>query len=60
MNRFSEQYNFNREINDRRIRRDKILLPVTAQGEPDYPYMEQYMINLEWKKRKQYFDHQSK
>lgn len=45
-NRLSEKYNFNREINDKRISREKIMLPVTEQGEPDLEYMEQYMKNL--------------
>lgn len=53
-NRLSEKYNFNREINDTRISRDKIMLPVTNSGEPDYDYMAQYMMNLEYKKRKEY------
>lgn len=53
-NRLSEKYNFNREINDKRISRDKIMLPVTDKGEPDFDYMEKYIINLEDKKRKAY------
>jgi len=57
--KLSEKYNFNREINDRRISRERVLLPVNTKGTPDYSYMEQYMMNLEWKKRKQYFDHES-
>ena len=55
-NRLSGKYNFNREINDKRISRDKIMLPANDNGEPDYDYMEQYMINLEYKKRKNYLD----
>ncbi|OQA46737.1 MAG: Restriction enzyme BgcI subunit beta [Bacteroidetes bacterium ADurb.Bin302] len=53
-NRFSEKYNFNREINDRRISREKIILPVNKKNEPDYEYMEQYIKNLMIKKYKQY------
>lgn len=53
-NKLSEKYNFNREINDSRIARDKIMLPVTDAGHPDYQYMEQYMMNLEYLKRAQY------
>lgn len=53
-NKLSEKYNFNREINDSRIARDKIMLPVTDTGCPDYQYMEQYMMNLEYLKRAQY------
>ncbi|WP_303288246.1 N-6 DNA methylase [Marinobacter sp. SS8-8] len=53
-NRLSEKYNFNREINDKRISREKIMLPVTEEGEPDFEYMEQYMKNLVARKRIQY------
>lgn len=45
-NRLSEKYNFNREINDPRISREKIVLPVDSNGEPDLVYMEQYIKNL--------------
>lgn len=53
-NRFSEKYNFNREINDARISREKIMLPMNDKLEPDYEYMEQYMKNLTYKKINQY------
>lgn len=56
-NKLSSKYNFNREINDMRIEKEKILLPITNNGEPDYPYMEQYMMNIEYMKRMQYLDH---
>lgn len=55
-NRFSEKYNFNREINDFRISREKILLPVNEENKPDYKFMEQYIINLKYKKIKQYLN----
>lgn len=32
-------FNFNREINDTRIKNMQIMLPVTDSGEPDYGYM---------------------
>ena len=54
VNRISEKYDFNREINDYRISREKIMLPVTDDGEPDYQFMEDYMKELMTKKRKQY------
>lgn len=44
--RLSQKYNFNREINDKRISREIILLPITDKGEPDYEYMEKYSKNL--------------
>jgi hypothetical protein len=43
VSRLGEKYSFNREINDDRIRKEKIMFPVTAQNEPDFEYMEQYM-----------------
>lgn len=53
----SDKYNFNREINDKRMSREKIMLPIDDDGSPDYWYMAQYMINLEYKKRKKYIDY---
>lgn len=44
--RLSQKYNFNREINDKRISREIILLPITDKGEPDYEYMEKYSKNM--------------
>lgn len=44
--RLSQKYNFNREINDKRISREIIFLPITDNGEPDYEYMEKYSKNL--------------
>lgn len=45
-NRLSEKYNFNREFSDKRILREKIMLPVNNRNEPDYEYMEQYIKNI--------------
>ncbi|WP_193311074.1 restriction endonuclease subunit S [Poseidonibacter ostreae] len=53
-NRFSEKYNFNREINDSRISREKILLPMDENEKPDHGYMKQYMINMIHRKLTQY------
>lgn len=47
-------FNFNREINDARIKKMQVMLPVTDQGEPDYEYMEQYTKNIMLKKYTQY------
>lgn len=41
-NRLSQKYNFNREINDNRISREKIMLPVDETGKPDLDFMEAY------------------
>jgi hypothetical protein len=56
-NRLSGKYNFNREINDKRISREKIMLPVNKNEEPDYEYMEQYMKNMIYNKLKQYLNY---
>lgn len=53
-NRLSEKYNFNREINDPRISREKIVLPVSDDESPDFEYMEQYIKNLMISKYKKY------
>ena len=45
--RLSQKYNFNREINDNRISREKIVLPVDADGNPDLDFMEQYIKERE-------------
>ena len=52
--RQGSNFNFNREINDARIKKMQVMLPVTAEGEPDYEYMEQYAKNMMLCKYKQY------
>lgn len=44
--RLSEKYSFNREINDPRIRREKIVLPTNKKGQPDFDYMENYIKKM--------------
>lgn len=46
LNRLADKYNFNRGINDKRISREKILLPINDENKPDYEYMEQYIKPL--------------
>ena len=60
LNRLSEKYNFNREINDKRIKREKILLPVNDNNEPDYDYMEQYVKNIIYSKINNYLNFKNK
>lgn len=60
LNRLSEKYNFNREINDARISREIILLPVDSSGNPDYSYMESYIKNLMAQKYTEYLDFKKK
>lgn len=47
INRLSEKYSFNREINDERIKREKLLLPVTDTGEIDFQFMSSFMKQIE-------------
>ena len=47
-------FNFNREINDIRIKKMRIMLPVTDDGKPDFQFMEDYIHELMTVKRKQY------
>jgi hypothetical protein len=54
ISRLGEKYSFNREINDDRIKKEKIMLPVNGQKEPDYAFMESYMRDLERKKIAEY------
>lgn len=57
LNRLSEKYNFNREINDVRIKREKMFLPVNSKNEPDYEFMHNYMLYLEQKKILEYLEY---
>lgn len=52
--RLSEKYNFNREINDKRISREKVMLPIGGDGKPDFAYMEQCARGILEKKRSDY------
>ena len=48
--RLEEKYSFNREINDTRIKREKIILPADKQGNPDFQYMSDFVKKLELNK----------
>jgi len=54
MARLKEKYSFNREINGTRIRNEKIILPVTEKGLPDYDHMSNHMRCLEKQKLNRY------
>lgn len=56
MNRMGTKYSFNREINDSRIKKERIMLPVNQSDQPDYEFMENYMKKLEYQKVQQYLD----
>lgn len=47
INRLSEKYGFNREINDERIKRERLLLPVTEDGDIDFQFMSSFMKQIE-------------
>lgn len=47
INRLSEKYSFNREINDERIRRERLLLPATESGDIDFDFMSSFMKKVE-------------
>lgn len=45
--RLSEKYSFNREINDLRISRERLMLPVQTDGTPDWEFMSVFMQRVE-------------
>lgn len=54
VSRIGDKYSFNREINDFRISKEKILLPVDKDNNPDYEYMEQYIKNIMFEQYSRY------
>ncbi|MBU3219964.1 restriction endonuclease subunit S [Clostridium algidicarnis] len=48
--RLEDKYSFNREINDKRIRREKIILPIDKFGKPNWDYMSKFMQKIEAEK----------
>ena len=55
-NTFPQKYGFNHEINSKRIKNEKIKLPVNENGEPDWTYMEDYIRQQENLLLQKYFD----
>ncbi len=51
------KYSHGYKRNRKRLIRDRIMLPVTANGQPDYAYMEQYIKNIMLKKYQQYLSY---
>ncbi len=45
--RLEEKYSFNREINDKRIRNERFILPIDEYGNPHWKYMSEFMKKLE-------------
>jgi hypothetical protein len=58
--RLAEKYSFNREINNKRIQSEKILLPITKNNMPDWEYMESYIKNIENKSIKKWLEYKNK
>lgn len=57
LNRLSEKYSFNREINDKRIKREKIILPVDDKGLINLEFIESYISLNEIKMVKQIIEY---
>lgn len=47
ISRVCDKYSFNREINDDRLKREKIVVPVDEQGNVDYGFMSAFMKQKE-------------
>ena len=47
ISRLEEKYSFNREINDKRISREKLFLPIDENDEPHWEYMSNFVKKLE-------------
>ena len=45
--RLEQKYSFNREINDSRISRERVLLPVDINGQPNWQYMSDFVKKIE-------------
>lgn len=50
------KYEYGYKFNGERMKRQKIMLPVTSSSTPDYAFMSKYMRNLELKQLKIYID----
>lgn len=48
------KYSYGYKFKEQRMLRQKLMLPVTDSGEPDYEYMEQYAKNMMLRKYRQY------
>ena len=55
--RLEEKYSFNREINDKRISREKLFLPIDNNGNPHWQYMSNFVKRLEKENMEQIIDY---
>ncbi len=51
-----EKYGYGYKMGTGRIKRQKILLPITSNNEPDYKYMENYIKKIEFEKLNKYLE----
>lgn len=52
-----EKYGYGYKMGTGRLKKQRIMLPITTDGEPDYEYMEDYMKYLEQQKLLEYLDY---
>lgn len=57
ISRLEEKYSFNREINDKRISREKLFLPIDENGKPHWKYMSNFVKKLEKENIKKTLNH---
>ena len=55
--RLGDKYNFNREINDSRLKKEIIMMPITDDEDINYQFMEDYMKKLESENILKYLDY---
>lgn len=53
------KYSFSHEISDPRIAKEKIMLPITDDGSPDFDYMDKYCRNLIRRKYQSYLNYRN-
>lgn len=53
----AEKYSHGYKRNKKHINADKVVLPITFDGQPDYAFMEEFIKEREAVKRKQYLDY---
>ena len=53
-------FTYGYKFNENRMLKQKIILPITSDGSPDYAYMEQYTKNLMLRKYCEYLDYKFK
>ena len=47
LEKITEKYEFTEMCTSKKLLKDKLYLPITSDGEPDYKYMEEYMKKIE-------------